>query len=269
MTSQPRLSATVVLVRPGRFAADPWETYLLRRSAQSPVLADNWVFPGGTLRSDDFEPSVASLCPTLTWDEAHAVFSRPPDVPPPTSRESYAHFVAAARELIEEAGVILTGREDAALTRVAIADQQFAARRAALERGQPLIELLRAMGAHLALDQLVYYAHWITPEALPQRFDTRFFLARLPEGHEASPSPFEMVEGLWISAQEALARAKAGSLSLHFATMSHLRRLAPYRSIEELFAFARGKHVVPVMPHTREKEGTIIPFLAPEIEGAW
>ncbi len=228
-----------------------------------------WVFPGGTIRADDLDPAQASLDPTLSPNDAHAVLSRAPDVPARTPRESHAHFVAAGRELIEEAGVILTENGSARLARDTTASEAFAAQRAALEKGQPLYEFARDTGMNLALSQLVYYAHWITPEALPQRFDTRFFLARLPEGQEASPSPFEMADGLWISAEEALVRSRAGSLALHFATINHLRRLAPYRSIDDLFTFARDKSVVPVIPHTREKEGRVVPFLSAELEGAW
>jgi 8-oxo-dGTP pyrophosphatase MutT (NUDIX family) len=268
MVVTPRPSATVVLVRPGQRSGDTWETYLLRRSAQSPVLAEMWVFPGGTVRGDDLEAEAQIVTPTLSPAEAHAIFCQPPDVPASTPLESYAHFVAAGRELIEEAGIVLTApgepRQDGAGPTA-----EFAARRDALEHGNSLAQFVRETGTTLALDRLAYYAHWITPEALPQRFDTRFFLARLPDGQEASPSPFEMVDGLWIGASEALERARSGELSLHFATVNHLRRLAPYSSIDELFGFASSKTVIPVMPGTREKDGRIVPFLPPEIDGVW
>jgi 8-oxo-dGTP pyrophosphatase MutT (NUDIX family) len=263
-----RPSATVVLVRPAQRESDGWETYLLRRSAQSPVLAEMWVFPGGTVRGDDLKSAAQVVDSNLGPAKAHAIFSRPPDLPAPTPLESYAHFVAAARELVEEAGILLSnpGRNRPG---DAVDTTRFASQRNALEHGQPLAAFLEETGATLALDQLAYYAHWITPEALPQRFDTRFFVARLPDGQEASPSPFEMADGLWISATDALDRARAGALNLHFATLNHLRRLAPYVTVDDLFAFAATKTVVPVMPHTREKDGRLIPSLAPELEGLW
>ncbi len=263
-----RPSATVVLVRPGPSLDAPWETYLLRRGAQSPVLAEMWVFPGGTVRADDLDPALQAITPGLAPDDAHAAFSRAPDVPAPTPRESYAHFIAASRELIEEAGIMLADPE-AGLWTNGQASPGFAAQRDALERRQPLLELARELGVRLALEQLVYYAHWITPEAVPQRFDTRFFLARLPERQEASPSAFEMADGIWISAEDALARSKGGDLTLHFATINHLKRLAPYRAVDDLFAFAATKQVLPVMPNTRERNGRVVPFLPTEIEGVW
>ncbi len=56
----------------------------------------------------------------------------------------------------------------------------------------------------LALDQLHYYAHWITPEARSIRFDTRFFVALHPSGQEASHDQRETTHGLWITPRRAL-----------------------------------------------------------------
>jgi 8-oxo-dGTP pyrophosphatase MutT (NUDIX family) len=256
----PRPSATVVLVRP--VPAGGWETYLLRRSAQSPVLADLWVFPGGTVRAGDAWAESHGLFGDSAPDAAHQALDRPPGGPAATPGESLGYFVAAARELFEEAGV-LPGNE---------AEQEsgrLAELRLEVERGGPFHEAARELGARFSLDDFVYYAHWITPEALRARFDTRFFLACVPEHQEASPSTFEMAEGIWVDVATALERSKGRELSLHFATLNHLRRLAPYHGIDELLAFARRKPVVPVMPNTREADGRIIPFLPPELEGVW
>ena len=263
MAASARPSATVVLVRPAASREGGWETYLLRRSAQSPVLADLWVFPGGTLRPDDLAPESHGLFKDDGAAEAaHRALSRQPDTPAATPDESLAHYVAAARELFEEAGVLLG-------TTSAAPPSDLAELRTAVENGRPFLDVARQLGGTLSLDDFAYYAHWITPEALPQRFDTRFYLARMPEDQEATPSPYEMAEGIWIEVETALQRAKAKDLPLHFATLNHLRRLAPFHDVEELFAFARTKPVVPVMPSTRESNGRIVPFLPPELEGAW
>lgn len=234
----------------------------MRRSAQSPVLADLWVFPGGTVRADDVAIESQELFAESSPEAAHRALAREPGGPAATPVESLGFFIAAARELFEESGVLLGNgphRDGDGLADL----------RVAVERGRPFHEAARQLRARFSLDDFVYYAHWITPEAIPQRFDTRFFLARMPDGQEATPSSFEMAEGVWVDVATAVERARARELSLHFATLNHLRRLAPYDDVEQLFAFARGKPVVPVMPNTRETEGRIIPFLPPEIEGVW
>ena len=268
MTVPARPAATVVLVRPAASGDTKWETYLLRRSAQSPVLADLWVFPGGTVRADDLRPESQKLFPDGSAAAAHAALARKPGEPASTPEHSLGYYVTAARELFEEAGVffsdVVAGPNDAA-----IGTEGLSQLRLDVERGSPFLEAARQLSARFSLEDFVYYAHWITPEALPQRFDTRFFLARVPAEQEATPSPYEMAEGIWIDVATALERARARELPLHFATLNHLRRLAPFEEIEQLFTFAAAKPVVPVMPTTRETDGRIVPFLPPELEGAW
>src|SRR5688572_7167319 len=181
MAVTPKPSATVVLVRPGPADSDPWETYLLRRGSASPVLADMWVFPGGTLREDDLAAAAESGDDAFGPAYAHGVFSRAPDVPPASPGESFAHFIAAERELIEEAGIVLTSVTKRWPPRN-FQPERFAEQREQLERGRRVGEFMKETGITIAPEKLTYYAHWITPEAIPQRFDTRFFLARLPEG---------------------------------------------------------------------------------------
>lgn len=258
MTAPARPAATVVLIRPQ--SSTGWETYLLRRSAQSPVLADLWVFPGGTVRADDLGPEAERAAEPFSLRQAHAALSREPGVPAATPRESLGCFVAAARELFEEAGVLLGAFSD---------HEEHPELRRAVEQGRPFAEAVAELGARLALDRLIYYAHWTTPEAAPQRFDARFFITLLPEGQTATPSPFEMAEGIWITAAAALERSGAGELPLHFATLNHLRRLARCSRLDDLLEAARTKPVVPVMPHTREENGRIVPFLPPDLDGVW
>ncbi|MBM2809443.1 MAG: hypothetical protein HW416_202 [Chloroflexi bacterium] len=263
-----RPAATVVLVRP---TGNGWETYLVRRSPKSPVLPSLWVFPGGTVRADDMGAVAETLDPHFSAAQAHAALARPPGSPAETAAESRGYFVTAARELFEEAGVLLASVAPgtSSISAELGPDAQWAQRRREVESGQPLAKALRDMGARLDLNQLAYYAHWMTPLAVPQRFDTRFFIARLPEGACASPSTHEMMEGVWIGALAALDRCKCGDMPLHFATLNHLRRLASQESIEGLFVFATTKAVVPVMPETRETEGHPVPYLPSELAGVW
>ena len=56
-----------------------------------------------------------------------------------------------------------------------------------------------------ALDALVPFAHWITPDFVPKRFDTHFFLALAPHDHALAHDGREAVDSVWISPQAALA----------------------------------------------------------------
>ena len=45
-----------------------------------------------------------------------------------------------------------------------------------------------SLGEPLDLEKLVWTSHWITPEGLPKRFDTYFFLAVVPRGASITAS---------------------------------------------------------------------------------
>ncbi|HEY3115984.1 MAG TPA: hypothetical protein VGK54_04515 [Chloroflexota bacterium] len=233
----------------------------MRRSAESTTFASLWVFPGGTIRTDDLKLAEHEEHTSLSAAAAHLALARTPDVPPEAPEESLAYFVCAARELFEEAGVLLTRPLPAA--------SQLADLRTRVQSGLSLATAAEELGAALALDELTFYGHWITPLPAPARFDTRFFLALLPEGQEATPDAHEVLDGQWLSPDQALAEGRAGRLPLHFATLNHLKRLGPYPTCGELLAFARAKPIAPVLPNWREENGRIIPSLPLELQDAW
>ena len=50
---------------------------------------------------------------------------------------------------------------------------------------------------------LAPFSHWITPEIEERRFDTRFFIARLPEIKQGSHDGSELTDSLWINAKRS------------------------------------------------------------------
>jgi len=226
-------------------------------------MPGSWVFAGGTMRADDLGPEASTLAPQFSPHQARQLLDRPPDVAP-SPNQSLAYLIAAARELFEEAGVLLTNC--GALHQGA---RHLHSVRDSLERGRPFPEVAAELGIELALDQLIYYAHWITPESIPQRYDTRFFIAMMPADQKASPSLSEMSDGRWLTAREALAARSNGEMPMHFSTASHVRRLARWATLGELLEFARTKPVLTVLPPTRKVESQTVPYLPPEIDDEW
>jgi 8-oxo-dGTP pyrophosphatase MutT (NUDIX family) len=237
-----------------------YEAFMVRRHAASKFAPDVYVFPGGTLDEADWPPEAApvGLSPTA----AHARLGGSARAGLQTPEGSLALWIAALRELFEEAGVLLA--RDANGDLVAFDDPAVAARfavyRTALASGElSLWELAAREGLTLAPEELRYWAHWITPEAAPRRFDTRFFVALMPPCQEALhcgaqtvpealACTLETTDGLWIAPGEALARHAAGEFPLVFATRSHLERLATFPTLEALWAHTEDKAVVTVLP---------------------
>ena len=112
--------------------------------------------------------------------------------------------------------------------------------------------MLRAERLTLATDALVYFAHWITPEIQPLRFDTRFFAAPMPEGQEAVADEREITEVRWLTPREALDANARGQLSLRNPTVKNLQLFDGAATAAAALARldgARGAHHPPPGDH--------------------
>ena len=124
-----------------------------------------------------------------------------------------------------------------------------AAHRTALcESKTTFLKVLTDSGMVLALDELVPYAHWITPEGMPKRFDTWFFLAATPPDQLGAHDGRESTDSIWVSPREALAGGDSGRFKLPFQTTRNLIKLGKQPSVNAALDDSRGKPVVTVMP---------------------
>ena len=200
-----------------------------------------------------------SLCRGLSPEEARRILR---DAGSP--EESIGYWVAAVRELFEEAGILLAYDHNGHLlsTDDVINQETFKAYRNALHKKElTLAQTVRRATLFLALDQLHYYAHWITPEARPERFDTRFFLARHPSGQEATHDQRETIAGMWLSPREALDKNLNREVVLSPPTLKTLEDLSRFNSITQAITSLKGKeirHILPVL--TKNASGSILLF---------
>ncbi len=182
------------------------------------------VFPGGALDREDAAPEVlVRLAGDGRWATGE------PAVTP-------AHVVAALRECYEEAGVLLARDVEG---RPAHADAEragrLAAARPALEGtggAAALVTILAGEGLTLDGGALRYMSHWVTPSFSPVRFDTRFFVAPLPEGARPAPCSGESVEGAWWDPGTALAAYRSGAMKLLWPTETTLAFLRQFDRFE-------------------------------------
>jgi 8-oxo-dGTP pyrophosphatase MutT (NUDIX family) len=235
LPAAPRHSATVVVLRdaPGHGV----EAYLLRRVATMSFAAGMYAFPGGSVDPRDAEadvpwagPPPAGWAAALTADE-------------PLAR---ALVCAAVRETFEEAGILLAGRDE--VTVAALDDTWGTAREALLDRSASLGDLLTGKGLRVRADLLRPWAHWVTPEIEPRRFDTRFFVAALPTGQEPLHFEGESDRAEWIRPADALARQATGEIGMLPPTAFTLAELAEFGSVEEVMAAAQARDVRRVLP---------------------
>src|SRR3990170_7049134 len=211
----PPPAATLALLR-DRPGAAAFEVLLIRRHGASKFAAGDFVFPGGKIEPDDNPDDAAAWCAGL--DPARAARVLGLETAP---RAALGYWIGAIRETFEEVGILLASGPDGAPARAA--DARFAEHRRACQADHRAFwDMVRAERLVLATDRLVYFAHWITPDVQPLRFDTRFFAAPMPPGQDAVADAHEITEVRWLAPGEALAATRRGELSLRVPTIRNL-----------------------------------------------
>jgi 8-oxo-dGTP pyrophosphatase MutT (NUDIX family) len=223
-----RPAATVVVLR-DRSGSLP-EVFMVKRHQGTAFMGGAHVFPGGRV-----EPADAAL-----------------------AGGAAASPVAAARELFEEAGVLLARDARGAFVSLAGADAhaRFREYRAALHDGRTsLPEILAAERLALAIDALVPFAHWVTPPVDVRRFDTRFFVTRVPPEQTPAHDEQETTESVWLTAAGALDRGRQGTIVLPPPTWTTLREIERFGSVDAVLAWAAARPIERREPRLLEQDG--------------
>ena len=232
----PRESATVILLRDGEKGL---EVFMLERHLRSDFAGGAFVFPGGTIDDRDTDAAAAAAL-----DERGDA-----DVTPP-------FYLCAIRETFEEAGVLLARRAGETVRFAGDDEERFAEyRREFNARGGSLATLAEHEGIRYAGDLLHYYQRRITPEFSPKRYDTRFFVAGMPEGQEPLHDDVETTASTWIRPIDALTQAADGLFSIIFPTRKCLESLTRYDTTEDVIASTKGKQIDAVLPKVVLSDG--------------
>jgi 8-oxo-dGTP pyrophosphatase MutT (NUDIX family) len=242
MAAQPKPAATVVLMRdrePGRGGP---EVLLVQRHGASSFGPGAYVFPGGAVEAADRTPAALALSAGLTPAQAAA---RMAEVDSP--EQALAYYVAAIRETFEEALVLLAERPEGAPA--APAPEALEAVRGRLHAGTlEFAAWIAAEGLRLATRRLVYFAHWVTPEAVRLRFSARFFLIEAPPEVAVVPDRREVLHHRWLQPGEAVALHRRGELPLMDPTVRNLELLGTFASTQEALRELNRREVRAIRP---------------------
>ena len=244
MVVPPKKATTIILLRENN--SKEFEVFLLKRHEKSSFMGGNFVYPGGRIDRDDHN---LQICPHCKGISPHIAQQTLGGTFPP--EESLACWIAGIRELFEEAGILFAyDRQGNPLILENPEEQErFLNYRDLLQKGKmTLCQMAQEENLLLALDQLYYYAHWITPEARSQRFDTYFFIARLPVGQEANHDQKETTAGIWITPKDALKENLTGEVILSPPTLKTLEDLSRFNTMNEVLDSLEGKEVRSILP---------------------
>jgi 8-oxo-dGTP pyrophosphatase MutT (NUDIX family) len=239
-----RPASTILLLRdsPGPDGKGEIEVFMMVRHYEIDFNSGALVFPGGSVDAGDHD--IAGKPESYTGGEG-------------LDAEALGFRIAAIRETFEESGILLAKRRGSTtLVDAKQAGEIETLHRAALCEGKTtFLKILTDNAMLLTLDELVPYAHWITPEGLPKRFDTWFFLAAAPPDQAGAHDGKESTDSIWVSPREALAGGESGRFKLPFPTTRNLIKLGKHRTVRSAFDDARGKPVVTVMPVMTKENG--------------
>ena len=230
----PRLASTILLLR-DNLARSELEVFMMVRHHQIEFNSGALVFPGGSVDASDQE--------IVARAELHSGGEG-------LDAADLGFRIAAIRETFEESGILLARPQgSSALVDASRAAEIEAGHRAALCEGKTIFpNVLADNKLSLALDELVPYAHWITPEGMPKRFDTWFFLASAPPAQAGAHDGKESTDSIWVSPREALEGGESGRFKLPFPTTRNLIRLGKQPNVRAALDEMRGKPIVTVMP---------------------
>ncbi len=219
-------AATVTIVRDAR---DGIEVLMMRRNLKSGFVPGMYVFPGGGLDDADLLFKNNGLCDCLDDATASGMLG--------VAADGLAYWAAAIREAFEESGLLLARNGAGSLVTLADAEvaARFDAQRRQLNAGElDFAALIAAESLQLAADQLVYFAHWITPVTAPRRYDTRFFMAEAPPEQEPFHDDHETIAATWISPAGALTLHQRGEFEMRTPTVRTLETFANCNDVASL-----------------------------------
>ncbi len=123
-------------------------------------------------------------------------------------------------------------------------------------------ELAEEGGLEVGPEDLLPWSRWITPELVPARFDTRFYVALAPPHCKPEPDGVEMDEARWFGPETALEAGERDEIELSFPTVRHLEELRDHPDADSVLAAAENREVVPILPRvigTREAFRVVLP----------
>ncbi|MDQ1445896.1 MAG: hypothetical protein QOI20_2360 [Acidimicrobiaceae bacterium] len=261
-----RDAATVMLVRdrPAEQGGGI-EVFMLKRNLNSDFVGGAYVFPGGAVDEADRHADLEAVCQGRSDDQASVLLG--------VDRGGLAYWVAAIRECFEEAGVLLANTVDEAGDGrdggvISFKDpdvaKRFNAHRKQVDSGEVrLLEVCEQEGLRLAVDQIHYFSHWITPVGPSRRYDTRFFVTAAPPEQVPLHDDRETIANTWIGPQEALDRHAQGEFEIIFPTIKNLEAIARFDRSAELLAAAAAIEEVPTILPRIQADGEGVRILLP------
>lgn len=230
----PLPASTLLLIRNGNAGL---EVFMVKRHHQIDFASGALVFPGGKVDAHDRDPAL----------RAHV------DGADRLDDLQLSLAACAIREGFEESGILLARRAGSRDLITAEHASSLDDWRPKLNKSEVgLTEFLTKEKLRLACDELITFAHWVTPTFMPKRFDTYFYVAAAPAGQLGRHDGSESVDSVWVNPIEAMEDKR---WTIIFPTKMNLLKLGADKTAEAALATARKTPVVTVLPEVIMRDG--------------
>ncbi len=222
-------ASTILLLRD---RPEELEVLMVQRHRNMKFMGGALVFPGGKVDAAD---------------EAAVPFTT-------GNNDDEAIRVAGIREVFEECGILMAReRGDGSFISDEHRHEVAVRHRERLDKGEmSMAELAEAENLDFATEMLVPFAHWITPPGAPRRYNTWFYVTRVPEDHTHAHDGNESVDSVWIKPSVALEDEAAGRREIVFPTRLNVAKLGRSKTVDEALEAARNSTIVTVLPEMRD-----------------
>jgi 8-oxo-dGTP pyrophosphatase MutT (NUDIX family) len=237
-----RLAATILLVRD---SDDGPEVFMVQRPGRGD-FPDLHVFPGGKVDEADHVPEFVTDVDDLQASQSLGV-----------QAGGLRYWVAAIRECFEECGVLLADRDGELFAPGSESEAaRFADYRHALVAGEmDFGGLCRKEGLTVQGGRAHYFSHWITPDVVPRRFDTRFFIAEMPAGQFTDGHAWETAAEAWITPRAALEHFAAERWQMIAPTLITLQSIVEYPDVATMLAAVAVEDHLPELTDDLHQQG--------------
>ena len=241
-------ASTVLVIRDG---IDDIEVFMVVRHHQIDFASGALVFPGGKVDENDFNPLLRKH--TISSNEIND--------------QELSFRIAGIRECYEEANVLFACEENDSnpisierLTNLTKWRDKFNNKKGTM------YDFAVEENIKFNLDNLIPFAHWITPKMMPKRFDTYFYVAEAPKDHSGSHDGKESVDSIWITPKQALDDCYSKKRTIIFPTRMNLEKLSRFKTVKETLEKIKEETIITVEPKI-EKNNDRVFLTIPENAG--
>ena len=241
-------AASVLVLRD---SIDGMEVLMVKRS-KKPPFGNLYVFPGGKIDEGDCLGELESFCDEYDDIKASQILG--------INSGGLSYWAACIRECFEEVGILLATKKSGEKLNLKEKDKSKfdTYRQQLIDNEINLLDICKKENLMLSTPNIAPLSHWITPEFETRRFDTRFFIAYLPDNQIVQHDGLELTHSLWINPNLALKKALDGEMQMILPTTENLKSCMNYKSATIMLENQKKltkNDIKPILPKFLKEDG--------------